>query len=256
MPFSPLFYWGLPIVLLTISTGATMNCTPQPCCWLADPGAIIHRQDEKPLWGQNSGHGYLGLRRFLASFSLFNYIDLVRFLQGVDFQLGEVHFSLFQVIRAFFLLLALYWVSKNLRIFFHFWLTIKSGSTPAVQILFYGSAAFFSLPPVSSLSYITWGSISPSSPFSAAPWDLGWVSACKKSLPTWRAVLSFWGTKSPLRPGDGGELEWERVPLDQFPGKPLVSVVTQEHIEHLILNEKLVTRRSDQLVFSVITLSA
>ena len=59
-------------------------------------------------------------------YSLSNLIDpWHRFLQDVDFQLGQVHFSLLHVKRAFFLLLALYWVSKNLRIFFHFWLTSK-----------------------------------------------------------------------------------------------------------------------------------
>ncbi len=74
----------------------------------------------------------------IASLSLFNFIDFwLGFLQGVHFQLGVVHFSLLQVIRAFLLLLALYWVSKNLRIFFHFWLIIKSELTPAVQILLY-----------------------------------------------------------------------------------------------------------------------
>ena len=53
---------------------------------------------------------------------------MLRFLQSVDFQLGEVHFSLLYIQRAFFLLLALYWVSKKLRVFLHFWLTVKSGS--------------------------------------------------------------------------------------------------------------------------------
>ena len=74
----------------------------------------------------------------LAALSLFDSIDLwQRFLQGVAFQLGQVQISLLQVNRAFFLLLALYWVSKNLRIFYHFWLTMKSGVTSAVQILLY-----------------------------------------------------------------------------------------------------------------------
>ncbi len=48
---------------------------------------------------------------------------LVSFLQGVYIQLGEVRFSLYYMQRAFFLLLALYWVSKTLRDIFEFWLT-------------------------------------------------------------------------------------------------------------------------------------
>jgi small-conductance mechanosensitive channel len=74
----------------------------------------------------------------LAALGLFQVQDLwVRFLQGVAFQLGEVRVSLFQFQRAFVLLLALYWVSKNLRIFIHFRLITKSGLTPSAQILVY-----------------------------------------------------------------------------------------------------------------------
>jgi hypothetical protein len=87
----------------------------------------------------------------LASLSLFDSIDLwQRFLQGVAFQLGQVHISLLQVNRAFFLLLALYWLSKNLRILFHFLLTVKSGLTPAGQILLYRLGSIFLFSAVSS----------------------------------------------------------------------------------------------------------
>jgi len=141
----------------------------------------------KRFWAKILAMFIWGYAFLLASFSLFDSIDLwQRFLEGVAFQLGQVHISLLQVNRAFFLLLALYWVSKNLRVLSHFWLTAKSELVPAAQILFcIGSAACCSFPPVSSSSYITWGSTSPSSPCSAAPWAWGWVSACKKSLPTW-----------------------------------------------------------------------
>ena len=80
----------------------------------------------------------------LASFYIFHFINAwLRFLQNINFQLGQVHFSLLHVQRAFLLLLALYWVSRNLRILFHFWLTIKSGLTPAVQILLYRLGSIF-----------------------------------------------------------------------------------------------------------------
>jgi hypothetical protein len=82
-----------------------------------------------------------GYAFLLASLSLFNLIDIwQRFLQGIDFQFGKCT-SLLNVNRAFFLVLALYWVSVNLRIFFHFWLTVKSGVVAHYMMLYHSIGA-------------------------------------------------------------------------------------------------------------------
>ena len=114
---------------------------------------------------------------FLASLGLCNYIDFwFRFLQGVDFHLGQVHFSLLQVNRAFFLVLALYWVSKNLRksaestLYTHLWV-LPTCFDPQT-ICANGPGGWVRLPrPVAAM----WG-LAPPAPMAREihiPWPLG-----------------------------------------------------------------------------------
>jgi small-conductance mechanosensitive channel len=176
----------------------------------------------------------------LASLGLFNYIDLwFRFLQGVDFHLGQVHFSLLQVNRAFFLVLALYWVSKNLRIFFHFWLTIKSGVTSAVQILLYrlGSILLVSTCVVIVLHYLGLD-LTVFALFGGAL-GLGLGFGLQKIFANLVSGFILLGDKS-IKPGDVIQLK-DTYGWINFLGSRYVSVVTRDGIEHLIPNENLIT---------------
>jgi small-conductance mechanosensitive channel len=176
----------------------------------------------------------------LAALSLFNSIDLwQRFLQGVDFQFGQVHFSILQVNRAFFLLLVLYWVSKNLRIFFHFWLNIKSGLTPAAQILLYrlGSILLFSACVVLVLHYLGLD-LTVFALFGGAL-GLGLGFGLQKVFANLVSGFILLADKS-IKPGDVIQLK-DTYGWINFLGSRYVSVVTRDGIEHLIPNENLVT---------------
>jgi len=180
---------------------------------------------------------YAGL---FASLALFNYIDFwFRFLQGVDFQLGKVHFSLFQVDRALFLVLALYWVSKNLRIFFHFWLTIKSGLTSAVQILLYrlGSILLVSACIVIVLHYLGLD-ITVFALFGGAL-GLGLGFGLQKIFANLVSGFIILADKS-IKPGDVIQLG-DKYGWINFLGSRYVSVITRDGTEHLIPNENLIT---------------
>jgi small-conductance mechanosensitive channel len=176
----------------------------------------------------------------LASFCLFNYIDsLQRFLQSVDFQFGEVHFSLLQVIRAFWLILALYWVSKNLRVLSHFWLIAKSGLTAAVKILLYRLGSIFLITAciVIVLHYLGLD-LTVFALFGGAL-GLGLGFGLQKIFANLVSGFILLADKS-IKPGDviqlGDQYGWIN-----FLGGRYVSVVTRDGIEHLIPNENLIT---------------
>ena len=167
---------------------------------------------------------------FYASIGLFNLIDSWQnILQGVVFQLGQVHFSLLQVNRAFFLLLALYWVSINLRIFFHFWLSIKSGVTSAVQILLYrlGSIFLFSACVVIVLHYLGLD-LTVFALFGGAL-GLGLGFGLQKIFANLVSGFILLGDKS-IKPGDVIQLK-DTYGWINFLGSRYVSVVTRDGIE-------------------------
>jgi small-conductance mechanosensitive channel len=176
----------------------------------------------------------------LASFGLFNLIDLWQgFLQGVAFQLGKVRFSLLQVNRAFFLLLALYWVSKNLRVLSHFWLTARSGLTPAVQILFYrlGTICLFSACVVIVLHYLGLD-LTVFALFGGAL-GLGLGFGLQKVFANLVSGFILLADKS-IKPGDVIQLK-DTYGSINFLGSRYCSVVTRDAIEYLIPNESLIT---------------
>ncbi len=176
----------------------------------------------------------------LASLGLFNLIDFwQRFLQGVDFQLGHVSFSLLHIQRAFFLLLALYWVSRNLRVLSHFWLTAKSGLTPAAQILLYrlGSIFLFSACVVIVLHYLGLD-LTVFALFSGAL-GLGLGFGLQKIFANLVSGFILLADKS-IKPGDVIQLK-DTYGWINFLGSRYCSVVTRDGIEHLIPNENLIT---------------
>jgi len=175
-----------------------------------------------------------------AALYVFHFIDpWLRLLQDVDFRLGKVHFSLLHIQRAFFLLLALYWLSKNLRILFHFWLSIKSGLTPAVQILLYrlGSIFLFSLCVVIVLHYLGID-LTVFALFSGAL-GLGLGFGLQKIFANLVSGFIILADKS-IKPGDVIQLK-DTYGWINFLGSRYCSVVTRDGIEHLIPNENLIT---------------
>ncbi len=176
----------------------------------------------------------------LASLGLFNFIDFwFRFLQGVDFQLGHVRFSLLHVQRAFVLLLALYWVSRNLRVLSHFWLTVKSGLTPAFQILLYrlGGIFLFSVCVVIVLHYLGID-LTVFALFSGAL-GLGLGFGLQKIFANLVSGFILLADKS-IKPGDVIQLQ-DRYGWINFLGSRYVSIITRDGTEHLIPNETLIT---------------
>jgi small-conductance mechanosensitive channel len=177
---------------------------------------------------------------FLATLYIFHLIDpWLRFLQSVDFQIGQVQFSLLHVQRAVLLLLALYWVSKNLRIFFHFWLTIKSELTPGVQILLYrlGSIFLFSACVVIVLHYLEID-LTVFALFSGAL-GLGLGFGLQKVFANLVSGFILLADKS-IKPGDVIQLG-DKYGWINFLGSRYVSVITRDATEHLIPNENLIT---------------
>jgi small-conductance mechanosensitive channel len=175
-----------------------------------------------------------------ALFSLFNSIDILQgLLKSVDFRLGEVHFSLLQVIRAFWLTLALYWVSKNLRVLSHFWLTARSSLTAAVQILLYrlGTIVLVSAAVVIVLHYLGLD-LTVFALFGGAL-GLGLGFGLQKIFANLVSGFILLGDKS-IKPGDVIQLG-DKYGWINFLGSRYVSVVTRDGIEHLIPNENLIT---------------
>ena len=177
---------------------------------------------------------------FLAAFGLLNIIDLwFRFLQGVDFQFGNMRFSLLHVQRAFVLLLAVYWVSRNLRVLSHFWLTAKSGLTPAAQILLYrlSSIFLFSACVVIVLHYLGLD-LTVFALFSGAL-GLGLGFGLQKIFANLVSGFILLADKS-IKPGDVIQLK-DTYGWINFLGSRYVSVITRNGTEHLIPNENLIT---------------
>ncbi len=176
----------------------------------------------------------------LAFLGLVNLIDLwFRLLQDIDFQLGHVRFSLLHVQRAFFLLLALYWVSRNLRVLSHFWLTAKSGLTPAAQILLHrlSSIFLFSACVVIVLHYLGLD-LTVFALFSGAL-GLGLGFGLQKVFANLVSGFILLAEKS-IKPGDVIQLG-DKYGWINFLGSRYVSVITRDATEHLIPNENLIT---------------
>jgi small-conductance mechanosensitive channel len=195
---------------------------------------------KKRLWAKILIIAIWGYAFLLAALSLFNSIDFwQRFLQGVNFQLGQVHFSLLNVNRAFFLLLALYWVSKNLRVLFHFWLTAKSGLVPGTQSLLHrlGSIFLFSACAAIVLHYLGLD-LTVFALFSGAL-GLGLGFGLQKIFANLVSGFILLADKS-IKPGDVIQLK-DTYGWINFLGSRYASVVTRDGIEHLIPNENLIT---------------
>lgn len=161
------------------------------------------------------------------------------FLNSVGPTIGDVHYPILIFLKAFTLLLFLYWLSRNLLIVLRFWLQTESGLASAVQTLLeklFG-ILFFSISIVIVLDYAGIN-LTVLQLFSGAL-GLGIGFGLQKIFANLVSGFIILADKS-IKPGDviqvGDTYGWIK-----FLGSRYVSVVTRDGTEHLIPNENLVT---------------
>jgi small-conductance mechanosensitive channel len=161
------------------------------------------------------------------------------FLTSVGLTIGDVHYPIMIFLKAFTLLLFLYWLSRNLLVVLRFWLQTQSGLTPAVQALLeklFG-IFLFSMSIVIVLDYVGIN-LTVLQLFSGAL-GLGIGFGLQKVFANLVSGFIILADKS-IKPGDviqvGDTYGWIK-----FLGSRYVSVVTRDGTEHLIPNENLVT---------------
>lgn len=156
-----------------------------------------------------------------------------------SFKLDRVNISLFQITRGLFVLLLLYWLSKNLSIIWRFWLEVGSGLRPAVQILLsrLGSIFLYSASVVVVLTYLGLD-LTVFALFSGAL-GLGLGFGLQKVFANLVSGFILLADKS-IKPGDVIQLG-DRYGWINFLGSRYVSVITRDATGHLIPNETLIT---------------
>jgi small-conductance mechanosensitive channel len=161
------------------------------------------------------------------------------FLTNIYFAHGNVHVSMLTILRASWLLLILYWLSKNLLIIFHLWLQTGSGLPPANQTLLHKLCRLllFSASVAVVLHYMGID-LTVFALFGGAI-GLGIGFGLQKIFANLVSGFMILADKS-IKPGDviqlGNTYGWIN-----FLGSRYVSVVTRNAIEHLIPNESLIT---------------
>jgi small-conductance mechanosensitive channel len=177
---------------------------------------------------------------FLAVLFIFHIIDhFLNFLQNIAFNLGEVQLSLLTIARALVLALTLYWFSRKLLIFWHFWLNTKSDLTPAVQILLYklGGIFLYAASIVAVLHFMGLD-LTVFALFGGAL-GLGLGFGLQKVVSNLVSGFIILADKS-IKPGDVIQLGNKYGSIN-FLGTRYTSVVTREGKEHLIPNENLIS---------------
>jgi small-conductance mechanosensitive channel len=158
---------------------------------------------------------------------------------SIYFAIGDVHVTMLTIFRASWLLLILYWLSKNLLNIFHLWLQTASGLAPANQTLFHKlcTLLLFSTSVVVVLHYMGID-LTVFALFGGAL-GLGIGFGLQKIFANLVSGFMILADKS-IKPGDviqlGNTYGWIN-----FLGSRYVSVVTRDSIEHLIPNESLIT---------------
>jgi len=171
---------------------------------------------------------------------IFHSEDIWTNLAGsIYFEIGSVHISLLTIIRAFLLLLTLYWFSKNLLIIFHLWLQAGSHLPAATQTLLY---KIFRLLLLSASMFVVLHYMGIDLTLFAlfgGALGLGIGFGLQKLFANLVSGFMILADKS-IKPGDviqlGNTYGWIN-----FLGSRYVSVVTRGGIEHLIPNENLIT---------------
>jgi small-conductance mechanosensitive channel len=177
---------------------------------------------------------------FWAALYVFHLIEpWLNLLRHIDFNLGQVRVSLFQITRALPWLLLLYWLSKNLSILWRLWLVAGSGLSSAVQILLsrLGSIFLFSASVVLVLTYLGLD-LTVFALFSGAL-GLGLGFGLQKVFANLVSGFILLADKS-IKPGDVIQLG-DKYGWINFLGSRYISVITRNGTEHLIPNENLIT---------------
>jgi small-conductance mechanosensitive channel len=196
------------------------------------------------LTGQMQNRFWATIITIFLWFQAFLYIShlnepWLNLLQHIDFHSGKIHISLLILIRAVVMVLVLYWLTRNLLVLLHFWLTAESGLTPAIQILLYKLSVIFLFcaSVVVVLQYLELG-LTVFALFSGAL-GLGLGFGLQKVFANLVSGFIILADKS-IKPGDviqvGDKFGWIN-----FLGTRYTSVVTRSGTEHLIPNENLVT---------------
>jgi small-conductance mechanosensitive channel len=160
-------------------------------------------------------------------------------LEHIDFHLGKIHISLLILFRAVLIVLFLYWLVRNLMVLVHFWLTVESGLSPAVQILLYKLSviSLFCVSVVVVLQYMGL-SLTVFALFSGAL-GLGLGFGLQKVFANLVSGFIILADKS-IKPGDVIQLG-DKFGWINFLGTRYTSVISRNGTEHLIPNENLVT---------------
>jgi small-conductance mechanosensitive channel len=180
---------------------------------------------------------FLWFNAFLFIFHLNGpWLNLV---QHIDFHSGKIHISLLILFRAVIIVLFLYWLVRSLMVLLHFWLTVESGLTPALQILFYKLSFIFlvCLSVVVVLQYMGLG-LTVFALFSGAL-GLGLGFGLQKVFANLVSGFIILADKS-IKPGDVIQLG-DKFGWINFLGTRYTSVIARNGTEHLIPNESLVT---------------
>ena len=196
------------------------------------------------LTGQMQNRFWATIITIFFWFEAFLYIShlnepWLNLMQHIDFQVGKTDISLLTLIRAVVIVLVLYWLSRNLLLMLHFWLTAESALTPATQILLYKlSIIFFFCASVAVvLQYMGLG-LTIFALFSGAL-GLGLGFGLQKVFANLVSGFIILADKS-IKPGDVIQLG-NRYGRINFLGTRYTSVITRNGTEHLIPNENLVT---------------
>lgn len=175
-----------------------------------------------------------------AALYIFQLIDPWLNLQRhIMFNLGKVHFSLYNLTRAVPVFLLLYWLSRNLSIVWRSWLRVGSGLTPSVQLLLsrLGSLFLFSAAVVLVLHYLGLD-LTVLALFGGAL-GLGLGFGLQKVFANLVSGFILLADKS-IKPGDVIQLG-DKYGWINFLGSRYVSIITRDGTEHLIPNENLIT---------------
>ncbi|MGO8944458.1 MAG: mechanosensitive ion channel family protein [Syntrophobacteraceae bacterium] len=175
-----------------------------------------------------------------AIFRIFHAEDIwTNFGTSIYFAIGNVHVSILTIFRASWLLLILYWLSRNLLVILHFWLQSGSGLPAAIQTLLHKlcTLLLFSASVVVVLHYM--GIDLTIFALFGGALGLGIGFGLQKIFANLVSGFMILADKS-IKPGDVIQLGNTYGSIN-FLGSRYVSVVTRGGVEHLIPNESLVT---------------
>lgn len=163
----------------------------------------------------------------------------IMILKKIDFNIGNIKISLFDIIDGLLILMVLLWLAKAILNIFHRWITMVENVTPAVQVLL---EKLFKIVLLTSVVFIVLYhlgiNITAFAWFSGAM-GLGIGFGLQRVFANLISGFMILADKS-IKPGDVIQLgdTYGRI---NFLGARHISVITRDATEHLIPNEDLIT---------------